>query len=275
MAAFTGGAIYTTNTAGGAQVVWGDFDSHVRSLGGWTYVAQTGDSDFASQITVSGTYYFRVYSTTFNGETWYMRIDVGFNADGPTWKVQFGTSVNGSGVLGGQTSTQWSQVDTGGSNASANTLFISAAAGRLMFWLGKMNDVRNIGLSVHAAVDANGDPLSGLDAFYLGTSSLSSQAVPLTGTVPPLRGYWPCNFGQEADTTIGSVIPTGHPFLWTTTGARFPSPAVAVGGSSNSTSGLSTVLTVYGQSRTYLSLVNVAGGALAGSSNNKPLFLFD
>ncbi len=277
MATYTANYNLDLSTDAQYQALWGDVDTQLQGLGGWTYVAQTGDGDPATTATgAAGTYpCFRVYSTSVNGETWYMRLDFGHTAAGASLKMQVGSGVNGSGTLTGQTSTQATVSASASMGGAGKPAFLSQAAGRFMLYVGDPTQIRCISISVHGGVDGSGAMLSGMQVFGGGDASVFSQQIPVSGTVPVQRAYWPCNFGQEADTTTGGQVITGHPFLWDSAGGKNPTPAVAIGGSSNSTNGLTTTLTLYGGSHTYLSAILPFSVTFAGSSNNKPLYLYE
>lgn len=278
MATFTNSG-YTSGLTTDAQyrALWGDIESHIRSLGGWTYVSQTGDGDPSTAATGSVNTYpvFRCYSTSVGSETWYVRIDFGHNSNGPSMKVQIGSGVNGSGTLTGQTSTQQT-LGVSGSMSSTIPVFVAAAAGRLMIAVGDpAPDIRTCGFSICGGLDATGAMSTGIDYFAFDDNSSYSQCIPASGTIPPQRSYWPCNFGNEADATIGGNVMTGHPFLWTPSGGRNPTLAVAVGGGSNSTRGLTTTATLYGASHTYLSMNRPNSSTFGAGTNNRPLLLFE
>lgn len=283
MATYTAATFsFDLSTDANYRALWGTVDTKIQALGGWTYDAQTGDSDPAAATTGSVSTWpsWRVYSTTVSGETWYMRLDYGHVTNGPSFKVQFGSTVNGSGVLGGQTSTQQTCSFNTGNTGAGSTIYIAQAAGRFLLWLGiATGNVNSINaMAVHGGVDGSGAMSSGLDWFTACSSvnQFRSQCVPVSGTVPAIIELWPCNFGIVADETIGSHIATGHPFLWVEGGARNPTPAVMLGGTTNSTAGLTTTATLYGSTRTFLASgdVGTAGPNLA-STNNRALFLFE
>lgn len=277
MATYTA-ATYNFNLGTDApyQALWGDVDSHIRSLGGWTYVSQTGDNNPASTATGSASTYpaFRVYSTTASGTTWYVRIDYGHVAGGPSFKVQIGTSVNGSGTLGGQTSTQatYSCSDT-----SANqTLHIGQDTGRLMVFLALATGSSNCaGVSLHGSVDGTGAMNGGMEQYGLTTNQThSAQFVPASGSIMVQQTPgWPCAFGTLATQAFGGVTPLGIPQLWDTTGATNPTLACLIYATNDLTSNTTTTVSLYGSTRTYI--ISNCNGALASSTNTKSGWRYD
>lgn len=277
MATFTNtGYDLTLNTDAKYRALWGDVDSHIRSLGGWTYQAQTGDGDPSTVAEgANGTYAcFRVYSTSVGSETWYLRIDFGHDANGPALKFQIGSGVNGSGVLTGQLSTQQTLNMSGA--VSGTVFFLGQAAGRMMLYIGDPTQIRCIAFSLCGGLDGSGAMSSGMDTFCITDASMKSQCVPASGTVPRvITTGWPCNIDQQADKTEGGNIAHGHPFLWDTAAAHNPTLAVAVIGTSNGTTGLTTTLTLYGSSHTFLVAIIPFSQTIAGSANNRPCWLFE
>jgi hypothetical protein len=250
---------FDLSTDANYRALWGAVDTQLQGLGGWTYVSQTGDSDPAAATTGSvGTYpSWRVYSTDVNGETWYMRLDYGHTSAGPAYKHQLGSSVNGSGVLGGQTSTQLTQifVTTVTSGGATRRIYLSTDDGRISFHLNvaSAGNGSMIGLSVHGGVDSAGDLDSGIELWgFHNNGNYMSQRIPVSGVVPPQVTGWMANFSNVANQTLGSHTMTGHPFLWEETGGQNVTPAVAIVGSSNGTPGLTTSIDLYGVTRTFL-----------------------
>lgn len=271
---------FTLSVDANYRTLWGDVDTKLRTLGGWTYVSQTGDSDPSAATAGANDTYpsWRVYSTTVSGETWYMRLDFGHGANGPSYKVQFGSSVNGSGTLGGQLSTQQTCKFGGSVTGASKTIYIAQATGRFMMLLGIASGTLNAinAVSVCGGVDNTGAMSTGLDLFIQhndGATDFVCQRVPVSGTVPAQVSKWWPNIANLADQTVGGVVLSGHPFLWDTSGGVNPSPAVAVGGTSNSTAGNSTTLTLYGGSHTYIAVGTTSpNGAL---TNLRALFLYE
>ncbi len=243
---------------------------------GWTYVSQTGDGDPNAVARGStGTFAcFRVYSTSVGAETWYMRLDMGYDANGPKWKFQIGSGVDGSGNLTGQTSTQQTILSNAGLGSGNKTVYMSMAAGRCMLHVGVAANATNQRqiVSVHGGVDGSGAMSTGMTWFMDNQSAgTGCQCIPVTGTVPAKITIFPCTCWNVADTTIGSRILTFHPFLWTETIVTNPIPSVAFGGNSNSTVDTTTTLTLYSATRTY-----IAGASSTGpQANMKCLWLFD
>lgn len=270
MATFTGSYTIGLSTDANYHTLWGDVESHIRSLGGWTYVSQTGDGD-PSTVTsgAAGTYAaFRVYSTTVGSTTWYMRVDYGKSgANGPALKAQFGTTVNGSGTLGGQTSTQ---LTTTSNNTDTETLWMSTATGRVTVVIGS-SSFSSIGFSMHGDVDSSGAMQSGVEIFSI--SSVASQYVPSSGTIPPQRTLWPTVFGNSTSDIIGGVTMTGHPVLWGSAGANNPTLAVMVYSSSDFAATFTTNVTVYSASRTYI--CTLANSITGVSSNTRAGFRYE
>lgn len=238
------------------QTLMGDVDSHIQSLGGWTYVSQTGDANPASTAPGSAATYpaFRCYSTTSGANTWYLRLDYGHTTNGPSIKVQLGTSLNGSGTLGGQTSTQVTMFMSSTNTGTGQTLHMAAATGRLMVYLALGSANRNIewGFSIHAAVDTGGAG-SGNMEFYTGiNTAFTSQALPFTGTVPTQLSNWPAPFGTASSQAFGGVTPLGIPVAYDTGGAYNPSLAGFVYGGSDLTANTVTTVSLYGTTRSYI-----------------------
>lgn len=235
------------STDANCRLLWGAVDAQIQALGGWTYDAQTGDVDpstvaYGSAGTFAG---FRVYSTTAGSTTWYLRLDFGHNGSNAPWfKYQIGTSVNGSGTLGGQTGTQ---VNPTTGDTDTETLYMSAAAGRLTLVLSSANF--SFAFAMHGSVDNTGAMNGGMETF---DSISNSQYVPASGTVPTKRTLWPCAYGNSTSDVIGGATMTGHPVLWDGTGANNPTLAVMVVSSADFTALFSTTVSVYSSTRTFL-----------------------
>lgn len=220
---------FDTSTNANFQALWGLFDSCVTTVANWTYVAQTGDiNPNTATAPGSGSFAgFRVYSTTSGGTTWYHRFDWGRDGNGPKFKHQCGTTVNGSGTLGGQTSTL---LTTGfqNTNTSTNQSFqFAGAAGWMTLVLGMtVNGTTSNGRGftqgfiAHGSVDASGATNGGFEIFYCTNTSSNSQYVPNSGVVPKQRDIWPVVFGDSTSDVIGTHIMIGHPMLWCETGAN-------------------------------------------------------
>ena len=257
------------------QTLMGDIDSKIQSLGGWTYVSQTGDGNPASTSPGSaGTYpAFRVYSTTVGATTWYLRIDYGHTSSGPSLKIQVGSGVNGSGTLTGQLSTQTTVTE--GDTGSSRSLHMSAAAGRLMIFFGlNINStVSEAGISLHGNVDTSGNMLSGMEIFTGVSTSTTAQYVPASGTVPAQLTLWPTPCTGATSYAFAGVVPLFPPILWDSTGANNPSLAGFVYAVSDLTTNTTTTVNLYGTSRTFI--VTFVREDTGLSSNAHLAFRFD
>lgn len=266
---------FDLSTDANYRAVWGAVDVQLQGLGGWTYVAQTGDGDPSTASTGSaGTYpTFRVYKTTCAGQDWFMRLDYGHTAAGPSIKIQLGTTVNGSGTLGGQTSTQ--QTLACRSNPGAgSTVAISQATGRWTLGLGLMAS-NSAMFGMHADVDAVGAVTNTGIAYWLVNSSSGGtyQRVPLTGTIPA-AGLWVYAAPHGANLVVGSHTLIPHVVSYDETGMQRPTPGVAVVGTSDFAAGVIVPnLSMYGSNRSYLTGENTN---MAGNNDStRHAFLFD
>lgn len=261
------------------QSVHGALDTQIQGLGGWTYVSQTGDSDPSAATAGSNDTYpsWRVYSTTVGGQTFYLRLDFGHSANGPSIKFQIGSSVNGSGTLTGNTSTQQTLTAPSNMVGTSRILHIAQATGRLAVMMVKdtsYNDYESWWMSIHVDVDSSGAGANtGIQWFACSNAGKKAQATPASGTVPTARTRIPCNLDNVADQTLGTHVMTDHPFLNTESGGLYPTPAMAVGGTSNSTKGTTTTLTLYGSSRTFLVTGHVSPDG--NSSNLRLMMLYE
>jgi hypothetical protein len=263
------------------RALWGAVDTQIQGLGDWTYVSQTGDSDPSAATAGSNDTYpsWRVYSTSVGSETWYLRLDFGHNANGAALKVQVGSSVNGSGTLGGQASTQTTLTNGFAETGTGETIYVAQAAGRLMVCIGgagSVADNHKIAFSLCGGLDSSGAMLSGMQIFTVngsGGTTGTAQQVPVSGTVPARLACWPCATDVVADTTTGGQVISYHPFLWDSAGGKNPTLAVAIGGTSNSTAGSTTTLTVYAGSHVFLA-TNCVNQNIA-SGNNRALLLYE
>lgn len=277
MATYTAATFnFNLGTDGPYQALWGAVDTQLQGLGGWTYTSQTGDADPASTATGSnGTYpAWRVYSTTSGATTWYMRLDYGHTASGPSFKVQFGTTVNGSGTLGGQLQTQ--VTCTAGNTSTNQSVHIGQATGRFMLLLGLSSNTGSAiaGMSAHGSVDGSGAMNGGMEVYTLNTNqSHLSQYLPASGTVQPQQAQWPCAFGHAASQAFGGVTPLGIPQLWDTTGATNPTMACFVYATNDLTHNSTTTVSLYGSTLTYL--VSDANQANGSDTNNRSGWRYD
>jgi hypothetical protein len=158
-----------------------------------------------------------------------------------------------------------------GNTGTGQTIYIAQNTGRFMLFLGLASAAVALTqfLSCCGGLDSSGAMSTGMQVF----GKIISQHIPVSGTVPSQKTIIPCNFGTDADTTTGGQVMTGHPFLWDSTGGKNPTLAVAVGGTSNTTTATTTTLTVYGGSHTYLATtVTNPNGA---SANNRVLVIYE
>lgn len=253
MATFTSATLnYDLSTDANYHTLWATTVETFIVANGWTYDAQTGDGDPSSVATGSaGTYpAFRVYSTSVGSETWYVRLDYGHTANGPSLKMQAGSGVNGSGTLTGQTSTQ--QTGSFGANhaGASQTIFISAASGRLVLWFGAATAGGNDewSMTVHGGVDATGAMSSGI----VQTFNANSQWIPVSGSIPAALTIWPCAANNLSSTTVGGKTITFHPFWWDSTGGQNPNPGYVSAGTSDWAAGVVATITIYGANHNYL-----------------------
>ncbi len=267
----------TLGTDAGFRALWGAVDTQLQGLGGWTYVAQTGDSDPAAATAGSnGTYpSWRVYQTTVAGQDWFLRLDYGHDANGPAIKHQVGTTVNGSGVLGSQKNTQVNQLLSSGFGAGATrSVYMAQASGRMFLAIGDLGRGSSICFAYHADVDSSGaNTNTGMQEFNAGQFSFGSQPTPASGFIPTAENQIPCNYTNAGDNQINGKVITGHPFLFTDVGGLNITPAVAIGGTTNFSTGNTTTISLYGVSRTFLITAHTSPNGV--TSAQSLLFLFD
>jgi hypothetical protein len=265
---------------GNFQALHGAVDTQLQGLGGWTYDAQTGDGDPAAATAPSAdaTACFRVYTTTISGVTWYLRIDFGRAAsnNGPMWKIQLGSGVNGSGTLTGQVGTQ-QKVATNGSSGS-RSLFMAVATGRFMLTAGAASDLtssQSVSWSIHVDVDATGaNTTTGIQVVgYTSGPTWFSQPLPASGTVPTALAMVPMPHTQSTSNVIGSHTMVFAPFLFTESGGLNPTPCMIGVGTSDSTLVTTMTCSIYSVSRTFL--VVAAAGPNGSSTNIRTAFLYD
>lgn len=239
------------------QAVWGLVDAQIQALGGWSYQAQTGDSDPAATATGSnGTYpSWRVYKTTVAGQDWYLRLDYGHDANGPALKSQISTTVDGSGGLGSQKSTQQSQLMSSNVTGASRKVWISSASGRLLISLGQdLGRGSSFQAVFHADVDGSGSMTNtGMQCFNTGQFAFNSQPVPASGFIPAAQNQIPCNYSNSSSVVLNSKVITGHPFLWTDNGGLNVTPACCVlGGADGFSAETTTTISLYSTTRTFL-----------------------
>lgn len=254
---------YSMGTAANWQALWGTVVDAFLTANGWTYVSQTGDGNPNTVSPGSAGSYacFRVYSTSVGSETWYMRLDFGYDSssNGPAMKIQIGSGANGSGTLTGQTSTQ--QTITLGNSISGSGRFyaISVAAGRFTLIIAPAGGSTSGGqfwcVGVHGGVNGSGTLTSGVDVFTLFQNAYTTQNVPVSGTVPAAVSTWPVNQSTAVSNVIGSHTMTFHTFTWNESGGNNPTPEVMACGTTDfPTSGVGITTSLYGATRTFFSL---------------------
>lgn len=257
MATYTA-ATYTMDMSVTANfnALMGDIDAKITSLGGWSYVSQTGDINPASVAAPSAGSYagFRLYSTTIGSQTWYVRIDFGRSAgNGAIFKVQCGTGANGSGTLTGQTSTQ--VVNIGDSDTGTNrSLHVAAATGRMMVCVGLNQSDRNKlkAWSFHGSVDNTGAMNGNMEQFTVFQQSFTAQAIPTSGTVPTQWGTWPAPITLSSSNSISGTIALFIPQLFDANGGYNPTLACMLYGASDIGINVSTTVSLYSTMRTYI-----------------------
>jgi hypothetical protein len=271
---------FDCSVTGNFQALHHAVDVQLQGLGGWTYVSQTGDADpnAASAPAADATACFRVYSTTISGTTWYLRIDFGraTSGNGPMWKIQLGSGVNGSGTLTGQIGTQ-QKVATAGSGAP-RSLFMAVATGRFMLTAGAGSDLsasQSVSWSIHADVDATGAlTTTGIQLLgYTSNPTWFSQALPASGTVPAALTTIPIACNNAASNVIGSHTMVFCPIMFTESGGLNPVPAMIGVGTSDSTVVTTMTVSIYSVSRTFM--VASAASPHNGSSNIRTAWLYD
>jgi hypothetical protein len=271
---------FDCSVTGNFQTLHSAVDVQLQGLGGWTYDAQTGDGDPAAATAPSAdaTACFRVYTTTISGVTWYLRIDFGRAAsnNGPMWKIQLGSGVNGSGTLTGQVGTQ-QKVATNGSSGS-RSLYMSVATGRFMLFAGPASDLNGsnaTGWSIHVDVDATGaNTTTGIQLIgFTSGPTWFSQTLPASGTVPAALTLVPMATNNATSNVVGSHTMVFCPILYTESGGLNPVPAIIAVGSADSTVVTTMTVNIYSVSRTYL--VTGATSPNGLSTNNRSAFLYD
>jgi len=266
------------------SLMGGFVDANIRAFG-WTYTPQTGDIDpSTAALPTAGTFAgFRIYKSNDVNANFYLRVDFGlgtYNSAAPMLKYQIGTTVNGSGVLGGQTSI----AETLASQQSGGTArhYISGDASRLMVCLSgagsSFADINNyVIFSLHRKVDVNGDGTDdGVELFQIGTfaGSTLSQDIPFSGTIPATESKWPCIFTAANPATVGGNNLYGIPQLFSGAGSNNnPTLAVAVTDAATLTVATTKQLTVYGQTRSYL--VTNGIGVIAQNSTARAMLRYD
>lgn len=284
-------ATVTTNTNLGVnanfQALMGAFiDANIQAFG-MVYTAQTGDIDPNTAASpAAGTFAgFRVYKSNDGLTDYYLRLDFGigvYDSLAPMLKYQIGTSVDGSGVLGGQTSTAQTIATQHSANAAARQ-YMSGTAGRLSICLtgtGNLGGANCMMFSVGRTVDVTGAPsATGIELFqtltYLG--GCLSQYVPLAGTIPsvePVSGNgWPVVMTTKNPATIGSATLFGVPQLFGENGGNNKTLCVAVHDPSSLTPATSVSLTLYGVSHDYL--VMDVNNVFAGLTTARALMRYE
>jgi hypothetical protein len=241
------------------QTLHGAVAAQLTGLGGWSYDAQTGDGDPAAATApaADATACFRVYTTTISGVTWYLRIDFGraTSNNGPMWKIQLGSGVNGSGTLTGQVGTQ-QKVATNGSSGS-RSLYMAVATGRFMLIAGQASDLSggSSGFwSIHVDVDATGaNTTTGIQLVgFTSNPTWFSQPLPASGTVPTAQVVVPAPSTNLSTNVIGGHTMIFCPFLFSEAGGLNPTPSMICVGTSDFTNLTTTTVSLYSVSRTFL-----------------------
>lgn len=250
---------YNMGTAANWQALWGGVVDAFLQANGWTYVSQTGDGDPNTATPGSSGSYacFRVYSTSVGSETWYMRIDFGYDGNGPACKIQFGTGANGSGTLTGQTNSQ--KICTMGNSITGTGKFyaISSATGRFSMQISDTATTSggaSMFWSFHGGVNGSGTLTSGWDYVFKLSNVWTVGNIPISGTVPTSTAALPMIHSAEASNVIGSHTMTFHLNTWNESGGNNPSPALmAVGVTDAPTSGVGVTGSLYASTRTWFS----------------------
>jgi hypothetical protein len=250
------------------QALMGAINSNLVSFG-WVYTSQSGDVDPSSaSAPASGSYAgFRCYKSNDGLTDYYLRIDFGRRSGGsvaPMLKIQVGTTVNGSGTLGGQTSTA-RQISTFQSGAANTPAYFSGASGRFSCVIdsGGALDTANflMAFSVGRTVDASGAATaSGIEVFHTSnnggpSTGWWSQYVPLTGTVPTGESLWQAIMMRTANpAVVGSNRMIAFPQTYGENGSN--NPTLCVAGCDTTTTGIphgsGVSVTVYGTTHVFL-----------------------
>jgi hypothetical protein len=282
MSTFTNTYAWDMSAGTNFATLMGAIDSNIQSFG-WQLSGDTGQTDpsGASYPGLNTDAGYRIYNTNDGGTTVYMKILYGVAASVtiPRLTISLGTGTNGSGTLTGNTISGIA-VAHGSANTGTHRLYMSGTSGRLMVYLGDSNGVGNqmAGISIHRTVNSSGAGTNtGVALFYVISSAVfGQQYFPLSGTVPSAETSWICAFTKDSSNIVGSTTMTGHPVTWDASGAHYPTPAVALGGTSDFTTGSpgnTTTITLYSASRTFLITAQV--NAIGSSNNHRSLFLYD
>lgn len=247
---------------------WGQFISNAFSAFGWTQTADTGQVNWGSIASVpASTYVYEVWKASDALAATmpiFVKVEYGFSATVPQFRMTVGTNSNGSGTITGQvvTSAPW-QITASVTNQGASTFpcYASGSTGefRLAMWnpaagspqlLGFFFIERskdNTGANTNSYVTigyANGSTtigqtlqqsISASVVYAKGTGIFSTCPALMTGLDNGTTAAFPC-FPH-----IGSV---GNPFLGVM--LAFQNDAAA-----NSTC---TVASMYGSTHTYIAL---------------------
>lgn len=282
MSTFTNTFAWDMSVNANFQALMGAIDSNIQSFG-WQLSSDTGQTDpsAASSPGLNTDAGYRIYKTNDGGTTVYMKIlyGEGSSATIPRLTISFGTSTNGSGTLTGNTCTAVT-ISHQSANSGTHRLYMSGTSGRLMIFMGDSNASANLvcGISMHRTIDSSGAVTNtGFCIFSEFTNnSYAQQYLPLSGTVPSQITGWVAAFPNVASNVVGSAVMTGHPITWDASGAHYPTPAVAVGGTTDFTAGSpgnTTTITLYTVSRTFL--VTSPVSPIPNFSSVRPLFLYD
>lgn len=282
MTTFTNTYAWDMSVNANFQALMGAIDSNIQSFG-WQLSGDTGQTDpsGASSPGTNTDAGYRIYNTNDGGTTVYMKIlyGEGGSANIPRLTISLGTGTNGSGTLTGNTMTAVTLSHVS-DNSGTHRLYMSGTAGRLMIFLGDSNTTANLlcGISIHRSIDSSGAATNTGACVFIeySNNSYKQQYLPLSGTVPSAESQWVAAFPSGASHIVGSAVMTGHPVTWDASGAHYPTPAVAIGGTTDFTVGSpgnTTTITLYGTSRTFL--ITNAFDPIHGSSNHRALFLYD
>lgn len=250
------------SVAANFHAMWGGFFDANLQTGGWVYTAQTGDIN-PNTVAVpapGANAGFRCYKSNDGLTDFYLKITYGlgaYNSKGLRLIYQIGTTVDGSGGLGGQVGTAQT-IESNNSGSGTARHYMSVDTGRVSWLLSGNGAADSFLVSIGRTVDSTGAPSATSIESWQGPMSYAgiclAQDVVLTGSVLPVESgsRWPAVFTAASPSTYGTAIAFALPQLIGESGGRNPTLCVGITDGSTLTVGTTVTLPIYGTTHTFL-----------------------